>query len=259
MAAKKEEKKVSVSSKKTTKKAVKKTITPPKKQGSSKTATKTATTAVKKSPRVRKEPEGLPEQEVDRILDVLQPLTPKQKLFVTYYTSPDSETYGDKSKSFRKAYKKETQGNRRLLQNTGIEAHKESKKPLIANAIDTILDSYDYGFTVRLGGLAAIGKGKYCHTTSTTTTAADGKVTKHVTKSTPKAGDVIKSIDTINKMTGIYSQSAHSGKAESQRIQSIQNRMQAQVRKLRDVTPKQPTQAPEEPLTAPAGESGEGD
>jgi hypothetical protein len=205
-----------------------------------KVSAKKKTTKTVKKP-ISKEKPGLTktqEAQADNILDALSLLTPKQKLFVTYYTDPTSETYGDKAKSYRRAYNINTQGDKKLLQHSAITAHKEGKKPLISNAIETILHNHDYAFTVRLGQLAKIGKGVYKHKSTTTTKDKDGKVTAvHETVSTPKAGDVIKSIDTINKMEGRYSLASHAAKAESQRIQSIQNRMSAQVRKIKDVTP----------------------
>lgn len=176
----------------------------------------------------------------EKILDSVRELTPRQREYVLAYCDKDSPTYGNKSASYNRAYHNQIDGTypEHVPKSTiHTYASQLSKVPTVHSAIEKVLDSLQYGYTVRLSTLAQIGSGKYVSRSTSRQYDKDGNlIYTSETTSTPKPGDAIKAIDTINKMTGAYTQAELASKRQDKRIDDIYKRMSQQVNKYRDVT-----------------------
>jgi len=171
------------------------------------------------------------------IIEMPAKLTLKQRAFIKYYTSEDSQSFGNMTESYNRAYKTKIPTNdRKRRQSLSVTASQEGSKPLVKSTIESILNSYGYGKQFRLEALSKIGKSDYIHRTTSTQLDKDGNVTaSSITESNPTAADVTRVVDTINKMTGQYAIASELGKTANKRLDSIYARMTKDV--VKDVTP----------------------
>ncbi|MBU1235037.1 MAG: terminase small subunit [Proteobacteria bacterium] len=165
-------------------------------------------------------------------------LTVKQNAFISTYTNPNSDAFGNGTQSYKQAY------NVKSDNVAGVNAHNVLKNPKIRHRIDKILDTLGYGEQVRMSTLSDIGKGLYIKKTVQTRTDADGTVKDViVTESTPGADSIVRVNDMINKLTGKYETAKQGARILSKSMQRLVDSVTSQAmqqpskRKQKTVTP----------------------
>jgi hypothetical protein len=124
-------------------------------------------------------------------------LKPKEKDFINYYSSKDSPSYSKKGMSASLAYPELRQPNQK--------ANDLLKKPEIIESIESHLTSQRFGKYDRADLLKSIAHQQ--HETVVKSFDSDNNLISTQTR-TPTSAEVIKSIETANKMTGLYEEQA---------------------------------------------------
>ena len=148
-------------------------------------------------------------------------LTLKQKSFAQYYTDPTStridehgvehKTYGNATQSYAKALHRPADAT------AATEGHRNLKRPHVTSEIERLAEIQGIGAQVRLGLLGDIAKSRQSTRTVRKRkyvyrTVDDGKGAKvrrrflaeeTVTDEEPKAGERVKALSVLNKMTGL--------------------------------------------------------
>ena len=132
---------------------------------------------------------------------VHKPLKPIHQAFVHNYANPNSDTYSNASQSLLKANPNITPRSARAMTAPLLA------NPSIQDAIIQHMEDMGCGDKVRSAKLADIIKGRYVSKTETEQIVDGQIVSTSRVKKTPHASDIIKAIDTVNKMSGIYDQS----------------------------------------------------
>lgn len=124
-------------------------------------------------------------------------LKPKDRDFVSYYSSKDSPSYSKKGLSASLAYPELKQPNQK--------ANDLLKKPEIVESIEQHLNSQRFGKYERASLLQSIATQQ--HETVVKNYDSDNNLISTQTR-TPTSAEVIKSIETANKMSGLYEEQA---------------------------------------------------
>jgi phage terminase small subunit len=123
-------------------------------------------------------------------------LTNKQLAFVHNYIDPESDTYGNATRSARAAGY------------TGVSvpstACETRKLPHVETYIADLLEQNGLGDNVRIGLLAKIARGEDTKRVRSTTTYRDGSEVVTETEQPTAHKDQLRAIDVANKMVGIY-------------------------------------------------------
>lgn len=132
----------------------------------------------------------------------LSSLPYKQQLFVREYVA----NRGNATRAAAAAYDIDTTTDNGYNR-ASVQGCKLVSNGKVHNAIEKLTEQYHIDSEVRIAQLANIAKGLYSHEVETTTTDKHGRVQSSTrTVSKPKSTDIIKSIDLINRMTGLYQQ-----------------------------------------------------
>ena len=124
-------------------------------------------------------------------------IKPKERDFINYYSSKDSPSYSQKAKSAELAYPE--------LKQPSQKAHSLLRKPEIVESIEQHLTSQRFGKYDRAELLQSIATQQ--HKTVVKNYDSDNNLISTQTR-TPTSAEVIKSIETANKMTGLYEEQA---------------------------------------------------
>ena len=114
----------------------------------------------------------------------------KQQLFISYYTNPNLNTFGNGLQSYKKAYKTENTNTAKT------NASRLLSKAYVSDAIAEELQNVGMDIKVSLSMLAEIIKGEYSQ--STVTLDSEGR--KSITVNTPSAGAILKAISILNRI-----------------------------------------------------------
>jgi phage terminase small subunit len=163
-------------------------------------------------------------------------LTLKQKVFVDKYADPGSDTFSNGTQSVLAI-----PGRRgHSISGAAVQAHDYLSNPKMINEIES--RAIEAGLTdmFRLSKLFSIAEGQYV-TKETSQRIVKGKVRTVTTLRTPKASEVVKAIDTANKMVGQYERNRvmanavslrfrELAKAYKPRLESVQKSIQVKVK-----------------------------
>lgn len=158
-----------------------------------------------------------------------RPLTLKQQQFVLNYADPESETFGNQTRSYMTAY------NRDNYSACSTDAHRMLKNPRVRKSIEQILAEENAGYEVRIKALNDLALGR-----TTTTTTTESKIGKTKTKSTMvreiPASDRIKALKLLHDLTGETAEAHAKGEVMSEQFKRLSKSMLK--RQERDVTPR---------------------
>jgi hypothetical protein len=136
------------------------------------------------------------------------------KVFVAAYTDPDSDTYGNARQSYARAHPNAS------IETAGANGSKKLNNTSVRAYIEQTLEEIGAGRQVRLAALQRVIQGTHVKTVRTTGTRVgeDGSPQEYETtvESTPSASEIIKAIDLVNKMTGLYDANRESATAARQ-------------------------------------------
>jgi hypothetical protein len=153
-----------------------------------------------------------------------RPHTVKQQAFIAEYTDPNSDSFGNGTQAYKKAYLTNNDNT------AGSNANKLLKNAKIRHHIDKILDSIGYGEKVRLQMLTEIGMGKYIKRTEQTRLDAKGNVKDTIiTESTPGADSIVRVNDVINRLTGKYEAAKQGARVMSKSFQAMVDKITSQA------------------------------
>jgi phage terminase small subunit len=122
----------------------------------------------------------------------------QQQLFIDNYIDQSKDTFNNATQSYLAAY-----GNK-SYKSAQVQASRLLSKPIIQDTIEQLIEELNMGPKVRLKNIEAIITGKHRQETVTTSTDADGKEYTSKTLKGPRASDVIKAVDLVEKITGTY-------------------------------------------------------
>lgn len=126
-------------------------------------------------------------------------LTPKEREFLKRYLDPDSETFGNQTRSYMSVY------NSDKYASAANQATALVKKPIVAEAMERILVESDAGIADRVRALSRIYHGTERKRTEQYAVAEDGReVLRSVTVSEPSYRERIAAVDIINRVAGDY-------------------------------------------------------
>lgn len=140
-------------------------------------------------------------------------LTLKQRAFIANYTNPESKTYSNGTQSVLAIPGRRGKGSYNAANNQAVQY---LQSPTVISEIEVQLNQAGLGNMFRLGALHAIAGGQYVRTVR-------HKTGKRVTVSTetPKASEVIKAIDVVNKMSGLYEKNRVLANNTTQRFKEL--------------------------------------
>ena len=124
-------------------------------------------------------------------------LKPKERDFINYYSSKGSPSYSQKAKSAELAYPE--------LKQPSQKAHSLLRKPEIVESIEQHLSNQRFGKYERADLLKSIAHQQ--HETVVKSFDSDNNLISTQTR-TPTSAEVIKSIETATKMSGLYEEQA---------------------------------------------------
>jgi hypothetical protein len=163
--------------------------------------------------------DGDPEPTIEQSTPAPKPgrrLTLKQKVFAHNYANPNADTFGNGIQSVlaipgRKGY---TYGG------ANQQAQDYLHNPAIRSEIEALATQAGLTDMFRLSRLFDIAQGQYV-TKETSQRIVKGKVRTVTTLRTPKASEVVKAIDTANKMVGQYERNRVMANAVSLRFREL--------------------------------------
>lgn len=125
-------------------------------------------------------------------------LKPKEKLFISNYTNPDSPTFSNATQSVI-ALDKTLQHN-----SAGTIGSRLLQTVVVQESIDAIITELGMESKVRLNAVNKVITGKHLKRTKTTSTDSDGKEYTSISETSPSASETLKAIDLVEKITGTY-------------------------------------------------------
>ena len=181
--------------------------------------------SITEAPKIEKRPLGVKTKETKkgktgkkaqkpRMRDTL---TLKQSLFVNYYTDPNSDTYGNKTRSYLKAY-----GNNSYSA-ASSSAIATLEKPRIKTWIDEILDKQNAGVEARVADVLAIARGK-CKRRIVTKQAVNHKTGEIVTLTNeyePSHSEQLEAHKLLAKIAGDTDTSKHANRLAEQEHREV--------------------------------------
>lgn len=171
----------------------------------------------------------------------LPELTLKQSLFIQYYTDPNSDTYGNKTRSYMKAYGTESYNG------AATEAVRTLQKPKIHAWIDDILEKQGVDTKARVGALASIAHNNTTPRCIKRTITTKRGTTVIEERQEPTHSERLKAIDQLNKLSGDYDRARNKATLETQDMIDLRRRTFTQdkakldrIDRAKDVTPGNP-------------------
>ena len=143
-------------------------------------------------------------------------LTRKQQSFIDNYTDPDKPTFGNGTQSVLAIPHR----NGDSYKGATVQAIEYLAHPTIRSEIEALAESVGATDMFRLSRLHLVAQGQYV-TTETSERIIKGKVRKVTTTRTPKASEIVKAVDTLNKMTGRYEKNRVAMNALSSRFKEL--------------------------------------
>ena len=137
----------------------------------------------------------------------LPPLSIKQSLFVKALTDPSSPTYGNQTESYRRVY------GQNLNDNTAaVCASQAIRRPKVHTWIEEILEKAGCSTKARVADLALIAAAKSTpRIIRKILTDHKGRTSTIEIQETPTAGERLKAIDQLNKLSGDYAKAQAAG------------------------------------------------
>jgi hypothetical protein len=142
--------------------------------------------------------EPVPDKVIDDKTGKLRPIRPRERIFAMAYGCPDSATFLNARQSYSKAF------NNSNLSVCATEGHRLVNNPHVRNTITDILNKANLGVEVRADTIHSILSTKDLGTTTTETVKTEDGTSKVVTRRAPGYNHVLKAIDLVNKMDGLY-------------------------------------------------------
>ncbi len=123
----------------------------------------------------------------------------KHQDFISKYTDPNnSVTYGNGTQAVQAVYHYPSD------KTAGVQATRLLKIDSVRSDVERIISELNMGAKVRLNAINCIITGKHRQETTTTTVDAEGKEYKSTTLKAPRASDIVKAVDLVEKITGTY-------------------------------------------------------